>query len=194
VYEVVHRKLRAAIGETFALGDPSVSVRRRAIHELCWISADDHSIRVVSALSDADLDAVTEAFVPEMAPDSLRPRLVAPNRRFLAERATSISRIRGLLRGVELGDGNTGPDLMAELVTVTTPVERSNEYAVGEALKVVKKHDPSWVSSWVTDKLLDGTISGDHWKPFFTECVGCSLDIESSLRKKGAQEQASPWM
>jgi hypothetical protein len=39
-------------------------------------------------------------------------------------------------------------------------------HTVGEVLKIVRPQDPAWVSAWVTAKLLDGTLSGDHWKPF----------------------------
>jgi len=166
VFEVTHRGLMADIGESFAMSDPSAKVRQQAIQELSWISAADALTRVVNALNDADLDAALLAFIPETIPEALRPRFVAANRRLLTGEAMPLARIRCLLRGFELGDIAIATDLMTELTALSPPLDQYAAHAIGEALKIVKKHDPAWVSTWVTVKLLDGTLWGDHWQPF----------------------------
>ena len=55
---------------------------------------------------------------------------------------------------------------MKELEALFPPLDQYAAHAIGEALKIVKQHDQAWVSMWVTAKLLDGTLSGDHWQPF----------------------------
>ena len=80
--------------------------------------------------------------------------------------ATPLARIRRLLRGIELGDIAIATDLMTELTALSPPLDQYATHAIGEALKIVKKHDPAWASNWVTTKLLEGTLWGDHWQPF----------------------------
>ena len=166
VFEVTHRGWMADIGESFATNDPSTKVREQAIQELCWISAADALTRVVNALTDADLAATLPAFIPETIPEALRPRFVAANRRLLLDEATPLARVRRLLQGIELGDISIATALMTELSGLSPPLDQHAAHAIGEALKIVKKNDPIWVSTWVTTKLLDGTLWGDHWQPF----------------------------
>ena len=166
VFEVTHRGLMADIGESFATNDPSPKVRKEAIQGLSWISAADALTCVVNALNDADLDAALPSFIPDTIPLALRPRFVAANRRLLTGEATPLARIRGLLRGLELGDTAIATDLMTELTALSPPLDQYAAGAISEALKIVKKLDPAWVSTWVAAKLLDGTLWGDHWQLF----------------------------
>ena len=101
-----------------------------------------------------------------MVPEALRPRIVAANRRALAHDTKPLDRIRRLLRGVEFGDDVAAADLMTELNALVPPLDHYAGHAVGEALKIVKKHNQTWASAWVTAKLLDGTLTGEHWKAF----------------------------
>ena len=165
VFEVTHRGLSADIGESFAINDPSTKVRERAVQDLSWIRATDALTRVTNSLDDAGLESALPAFIPETVPEALRPRIVAANRRALAHDTEPLDRIRRLLRGVEFGD-DAAADLMAELNAVAPPLDQYAAHAVGEALKIVKKHDQVWASAWLTAKLLDGTLSGEHWRPF----------------------------
>jgi hypothetical protein len=165
VYEVSHRGLSADIGESFAMNDPSAKVRQRAIQDLCWIGATDALTRVTDSLGDAALESALPAFIPETVSGALRPRIVAANRRALAHDTKQLDRIRRLLRGVEFGD-DAAEDLMTALNALAPPLDQYAAHAVGEALKIVKKHDQVWASAWVTSKLLDGTLSGEHWRPF----------------------------
>jgi HEAT repeat protein len=166
VFEVTHRGLMADIGENFAMNDPSAKVRQRAIQELSWISAADALTRIVNSLNDADLDAAFPAFIPQTIPEGLRPRFVAVNRRLLMSEETPLARVRRLLHGIELGDIAIASDLMTELTALSPPLDQYAAHAIEQALKIVKKNDPIWVSTWVTTKLLDGTLWGDHWQPF----------------------------
>ena len=167
VFEVTHRGLFADIGESFATNDPSTKVRERAIQDLSWIGATDAVTRVTIALDDAGLESALPAFIPETLPEALRPRIVAANRRVLARDTKPLDRIRRLLRGVEFGDDATAMELMTELGRLPSPpLDQYAAHAIGEALKIVSKHDQAWVSTWVAAKLLDGTLSGDHWQPF----------------------------
>jgi hypothetical protein len=166
VFEITHRGLMADIGESFAMNDPSAKVRKQAIEALSWISADDALTRIVNSLNDADLDAALPAFIPETIPETLGPRFVAANRRLLTSEETPLARIRRLLHGIELGDIVIASDLMTELTALSPPLDQYAGHAIEQALKIVKKNDPTWVSTWVTAKLLDGTLWGDHWQPF----------------------------
>lgn len=166
VSEATHRGLFAEIGESFAMNDPSAMVRGQAIQDLSWIGATDALMRIVDALDDAGLEAVLPSFIPETIPDELRPRLVAANRRLLARDTKPLDRIRRLLHGVKLGDTATAADLKSELSAITPPLDQYADHAVSESLKIIKKHDPAWVSTWVTAKLLDGTLSSDYWQSF----------------------------
>jgi hypothetical protein len=166
VFEVTHRGLMADIGESFAVNDPSAKVRDQAIQELSWISAVDALTRVISALDDTGLEAALPSFLPETIPEAMRPRFVAANRRILARETTPLARVRRLLQGLEFGDTAIAADLMSELTALSPPLDEYAAHAIGEALKIVKKRDAVWVSTWVAAKLLDGTLSGDRWQPY----------------------------
>jgi len=166
VYEVTHRGLFTDIGESFAMNDPSAKVRQRAIQDLSWIGATDALTRVTNSLDAAGIESVLPAFFPETVPEALRPRIVAANRRLLAHDPKPLDRIRRLLRGAEFGDDVAAVDLMTELNALVPPLDQYASHAVGEALKIVTKHDQVWAGTWVIAKLLDGTLSGEHWQPF----------------------------
>jgi hypothetical protein len=71
---------------------------------------------------------------------------------------TPLARVRRLLHGIELGDIAIASDLMTELTALSPPLDQYAAHAIEQALKIVKKNDPIWVSTWVTTKLLDGTL------------------------------------
>jgi NACHT conflict system protein len=166
VFQVTHRGWMVEAGESFATNDPSEKVRVQAIESLSWIGATEALSRVLNALGDAALETALPALIPETVPDASRIRIVAANRRLLERDTKPLERIRRLLKGVELGDDATAADLMTELNALVPPLDQYADHAVSEALKIVKKHDPAWASTWVTAKLLDGTLFGDHWRPF----------------------------
>src|SRR5262249_7512675 len=151
---------------SFAMNDPSAEVRKQAIQALCWIGATDSLTRVVDALDNHGLQAALPAFFPETIPHGLRPRFATANRRLLTHDTTPLARIRRLLQRVEFGDPPPALDLKTELNALTPPLDEYAGHAVGEALKIVKIGDPTWVSTWVTAKLLDGTVWGDHYRPY----------------------------
>jgi hypothetical protein len=166
VYEVTHRGMIADIGESLAMNDPSADVRKQAIQALCWIGATDSLTRVVDVLDNDGLEAALPAFFPETIPRRVRPRFAAANRRLLTRDTTPLARMRRLLHGAEFGDPTTAVDLKTELDALTPPLDEYAGHAIGEALKIIKIDDPTWVSTWVAAKLLDGTVWGDHYRPY----------------------------
>jgi len=166
VFEITHRGLMADVAESFATNDPSAKVREQAIQELGWIGATEALARVMSSLDAAALDATLPALIRETIPATMRERVVAANRRLLAHLTKPLDRIRCLLDGIRLGDTNTAADLMTELDALSPPLDQYAEHAIGEALKVVSKHDENWGSAWVGRRLLDGTLWGEQWQSF----------------------------
>jgi NACHT conflict system protein len=194
VSELVHRSLMIETGEHFALHDPSEKVRNVAIQELCWISATDAFERVINGLNDAYLEAALPAFFPEIVPEMARPRIIAANRRLIEREVTALNRIRLWLRGAEYGDTSVPSGLIGELRALSPPIDQNGAQAVESALKVVKEHDPGWVSTWLTTKLLDGSLTGEQWKPFLRrvpseqsyELVDAMATRELSYREQAA--------
>lgn len=164
VSEVTHRGRMSDVGEDFARRDQSEKVRKEAIQELCWISATDALERVIASLDDTSLDVMLPAFYPEAVPVSALPRFIAANRRLVAGAATPLDRIRLWLRGVEYGDTTVALALKQELNSVSPPIDQHAAHAIEEALKIAKDDDPEWVSDWISGRLLDGSLSGEHWK------------------------------
>ena len=53
-------------------------------------------------------------------------------------------------------------------------------------LELVRKTDPQWVSGWLVDRIIDGTLSGSHWVVFissFSEGQRRRLDDEIGGRE-----------
>jgi len=112
---------------------------------------------------------ISTPLYPPLFPRPFRgvaPAFCCANRRLLTGETTPLARIRRLLQGIEFGDIAIATDLMTELTALSAPLDQYAAHAIGEALKILKKHDPAWVSTWVTAKLLNGTLWGDHWQPF----------------------------
>ncbi len=167
VHEVIHRSWMVEIGESFALTDPSEKVRAQAIAALSWIGATEALTRVLNSLDDAAMEAAVPALIPETTPGALRGRVRAANRRLLERESDPFARLRRLFKAAELDHHDTVADMMTELNRLPPPpLDQYAAHAIDEALKIVSKHDQAWVSTWVTAKLLDGTLSGEHWQPF----------------------------
>jgi hypothetical protein len=167
VFEVTHRGWMVETGESFATNDKSEKVRTQAIECLSWIGATDALTRVLNVLGDAALEAALPALFPEAVPEVSRIRLLAANRRILNRETKALERIRRLLKSVEFGDIDTATGLKTELNRLPPPpLDEHAVHAIGEALKIVRKRDEGWVSTWVTARLLDGTLSGEHWRSF----------------------------
>jgi HEAT repeat protein len=168
VSEVTHRGWMVEIGESFATNDPSEKVRAQAIQDLGWIGATEALARVLNSSSDAALEAALPALIPEAIPQGARERVIAANRRLLKSDSKPLDRVRRLLHAFELGDTDVAADLMPEFAALTPPLDQFAGHAIGEAVKIIRTRDEGWVNAWVTARLLDGTLSGDHWKSFVT--------------------------
>jgi hypothetical protein len=186
VFEITHRGLMADVAESFATNDPSAKVREQAIQELGWIGATEALARVMNSLDAAALDATLPALIRETVPATMRERVVAANRRLLAQLTKPLDRIRCLLDGIRLGDTNTAADLMTELDALLPPLDQYAEHAIGEALKVVSKHDESWTSAWVSRRLLDGTLWGEQWQSFLI--AASPQDADDLINKLASAE------
>ena len=141
------------------------------------MGATEPLTRVLDSLDAAAIEVALPALIPETIPATMRERVVAANRRVLANDTGALDRIRCLLKGVELGDTNTATDLVTELNRLAAPLDQYAEHAIREALKIVKVHDENWVNDWVTEKLLDGMLWGEHWQPFVTSLPQPQADI-----------------
>lgn len=130
VYEITHRGWMIDIGESFAKSDPSEKVRYQALQSLSWIGATDALARILNGLDDEALPAALPQLIPEPDPNGLRGRIVAADRRLLADETNPLARIRQLLKGAELGDPATPDSLMLELDRLSPPFDQYATHAI----------------------------------------------------------------
>jgi hypothetical protein len=183
VREVVRNRRMAEIGESFALADPSAKVRAEAVKVLSWVGATDALDRVLTALDKEAFAEVLPKLVLRTILPSQRPRVMEVYSELLKESGDAIANIAMLMEMAELGNTNISESLKEQLTRCEAG--RLGSPFVESALKIVRKNDPGWVSHWVAERIVDGSLWDDNWV-IFVSVVPESLK-ESLLERIAGQ-------
>ena len=166
------------IVEHFALTDPSPKVRAKATHALIWGGAARGFVRVLEALDDEAFELAVQDLGANQIPISVRPRALAVWHRQLNRSADPISRLRMLMMAAELGQEGILENLKEQLTQLESAnIDNLGELVIRPAISSIKKAEPEWVSHWVANRILDGSLWPDHWIEFVT-------DISEGLKEK----------
>ncbi len=149
---------------SFALKDESMKVRIAAVSALTWNRSKAEIGILLESLDDETLKAVLRKLPPVDIPASTTPRVLASYQKLRHESADPVARLRISLRISELTCEDTTPDLKEDLSKCAhTALEQNAPYAIKPALALIRQIDPQWVSHWVAERLVDGSLQSANW-------------------------------
>lgn len=150
--------------ERFARTDPSPKVRADAAHELVWSGSRRILWPALEALDDAAFELVVEDLDTHNIPPSLHERALAVRERLVAKSTHPADRLGHLLVAAELGALRIA-ERVKEQLSQLRDVDLNNlgSSVIRPALDIIAKGDPEWVSHWVADRILDGSLWSEHW-------------------------------
>lgn len=155
---------RFAVIETFARTDPSPKVRAAASHDLIWTGSARVFGGVLEALDEEAFKLVVQELDTRNIPLVLRERALQVWEQRVEQSADPASQLTSLLVAEELGALGIPERLKQQLEQLkNTDLNNLGRYVIGPALAIVGKADPIWVSHWVADRILDGSLWSDEW-------------------------------
>lgn len=164
ISEVIRDRWIPEIVEDFVLGDPSPQVRAAAVQALSWSGLDQNLPRLLEALDEQSFKEAAQKMAPEDIPPSLHPRALALYQKLSSESTDAMSRLRFLLRTAELGETGISEKLKHELTCLPAgKIGNGAEYVIKPAINTLRKTDPQWVSHWVADRIVDGSLWPESW-------------------------------
>ncbi len=171
---------------SFALTDPSLRVKLRAIQGLNWIGLNQDVVRLLEALDEKDFEAAVQELYVESIPVLLHPRALAVYKKLLDELADAKSRFQLLLRAAKAGDTGVAEKLKQELTELEpSKIASVGEFVIEAVLEIVQRADPEWVSHWVAYRIVDGSLWSRRWIVLVT-CI--PEDLRERLLEKISSE------
>jgi hypothetical protein len=169
ITEVTRGQWMPEIVEDFALADPSPRVRAAAVQALSWVGSSQDMARLLEALDEEVFRQAVQTMAVEYIPPSLHPRALVVYQTLLSVATDPLSRLRFLMMTAELGDTGIAERMKNELSSL--PPGRfgdAAEYVIRPAINIMRKLDPQWVSQWVADRIVDGSLWHQSWVSLLT--------------------------
>jgi hypothetical protein len=158
---------RPEVALTFGHSDPSPTLKIEAIRELLWVGQFRDAFEFLEAMPDPDFLKATKHMNEEDLPPSIRSHMIACCRSLVSETVDSKARLRLLLRLAALGDQDISTSLKVELTVLPQQtVKAVSEYSIRPAIEIVIKVDREWVSRFVAERIIDGSLWPDTWLSF----------------------------
>jgi|SRR5580700_2295202 hypothetical protein len=149
---------------SFALADPSVKVRTTAISALAWSGPREEVTKLLASLDDETFRAALHELPLDTIPAPIRARSLAVYQERYRETTDPVARLRTLLLIAELGYVNILVELKNELNKCPRgTLEQLGHYVTKPALDLIRQREPDWVSHWVAERIVDGSLHGDRW-------------------------------
>ncbi|MEO5924803.1 MAG: hypothetical protein ABIR70_13350 [Bryobacteraceae bacterium] len=170
VSELTTHQGKTEVASAFARTDPSPAVRLEALRALSWVGQLDEVTEVLGALSDQQFDQAVQKLHPDEIPPSLRARSAASYRALLTAADDPKLRFQISLTLADLNDAETPARLKAELIGMPpATVKEISDYILRPAAEILQRTDPQWLSEWVTNRVIDGTLWRDNWVSLMSE-------------------------
>lgn len=167
VSETIHHGGTPETVVDFALADPSMNVRKAAISAFVWIGSDEETAALLSKLDAETLDEVLRELPTTEIPVQMRPRVRTIYQGLYRHSADTLTGLRYLLKTAEMGDTSIANELRAQLSRLDPgEMEDREDYLIVPALEIIRGEDPEWVSRWVAERIVDGTLWREDWMRF----------------------------
>ena len=168
VSDLIHFGNAARTLVPFALADESVKVRVAAIEALAWISLEGMN-QFLAGLDDNTFRAAARQLPPEWVRGANRPRALAVFQKLYDETSEPLKRISLLMKASELGEMDIAGRLKEELGKCDpAQAKQLGDFRLKPILDTIRGNDPEWVSRWIAERIVDGTLWHDHWISYVT--------------------------
>jgi hypothetical protein len=152
----------------FALADESLKVRVAAIDALAWVSLEGMNQRL-SGLDDDTFMAAARRLPPEWVRGANRPRALAVIQKLYDETFEPLKRISLLMKASQLGEADIAGRLKQELGKCDPgQAKQLADFRLKPILEAIRREDSEWVSYWVAERIIDGTLWHDYWITYVT--------------------------
>jgi hypothetical protein len=168
VSDLIHFGNSARSLVPFALADECIPVRVAAIDALAWISLEGMNQRLAE-LDDDTFRAAARSLPPEWVRGANRSRALAVFRKLYDETSDPLKRISLLMTASELGEADIAGRLREELGKCDpAQAKQLVDFRLKPILDTIRGNDPEWVSRWVAERIVDGTLWHDYWIAYVT--------------------------
>lgn len=177
---------RADVALVFAQNDASERVRLEALRALAWRGKGVAMAQLLAKMPDSDLAAVIRRLDVEEMPPPLRSRAASIHRLALAETQEPKARFHLAMVLASLGDPETPARVKQELRALPAPVVKElGQHQLQPAIEIVRRTDPAWVSEWVAERIIEGTLWHEPWIRFV---AGIPDELARTLLRRTAEE------
>jgi hypothetical protein len=191
VTQLRHQGTTAAILQEFAASDPSLTVREVALQSLSWLGETDVVTQIVTKLNEEEFAQMLSRGVLLEIPNDVKARALKVYEHLLDRAADPGFRIRTRLRLHELGGEEIFQALRKDLDNFPPgSASHSDEEVLRSALEVLDRTDPSWVSGWVAERIVNGSLWPERWIRFVSTLSEAFRD--ELLNKLSSQERSYP--
>lgn len=141
----------------FAQSDPSMTVRFDAIRTLVWMGQTSEAVDLLLSLDAPEFQQIIQKLYNEEIPNPLRSRALTSYQNLLTTTTEPKRRMQISIALAELGDSATATRFKQELDSLSVEqIQTIGEHSLQPAIESVRKADPSWLSEWITDRILRG--------------------------------------
>lgn len=151
----------------FALSDPSIEVRLRAISSFVWSGSKEEIAKIAASLDNETFQQALQEMPLEAIPDSIKPRALSAYRQLYQKGGEPWQRLRLLLTINELAGSVTPEELKEGLdACLGKPIDVADRYVVKPALELVRRTDPLWVSHCIAARIAEDKLRPEGWITF----------------------------
>jgi hypothetical protein len=149
---------------SFAIADPSMAVREALLSAAWWGMSPEEMVHFSQTLDDALFSLLIEKAPADYIPPPIRVRAAVIYTR-IAETSPDVNRrLSAWKEAAYLGESHAICRLKAELSEASREqVSSLASRDLDSTIELIRKTDAEWVSTWVTQGILAGTLQGDTW-------------------------------
>jgi len=152
----------------FALSDPSLEVRTRALSELMWLNmnTDNETTRLMMDVDEAAFEAAVERVPLRYTHPIFRARALQVYRRILAESSDPVKRFVAAANAILMGQLDAHAALRECLDQCSTDRVRQMDQRELRPLLEALSSDRAWRSGWIVRRVLEGALNAEQWGAF----------------------------
>jgi len=186
VREVVKERWLAHIAEDFAKSDPSLEVRAAALHALRWAGAEITLAGVLAGADSQTFERALQEGILDPLPVSLRPRAVTTYQTLLQRTLDPVERLRIRLAVMKVGADNDSEGVKTDLSEWPSGKTSDTDlWLLKSAVELLRKTDPHWVSHWLAQRIIEGSLWPDQWAAML---LSIPETLRTTLHEKIASE------
>jgi hypothetical protein len=163
VSEMLHTAGPSAELASFALNDPSVEVRARAVSDLMWMNTDDEVTQMLLKVDEPAFEKAIENLSAIDIHSIFRSRALKVYRRVLTESPDQTHQLAAASNAVLMGQLDIHPTLKRCLDGCSVEVVRQMDRRDLRPLLMALTSDDKWRSDWIIRRVFEGALDPDQW-------------------------------